>query len=308
MTSIAVVGHITIDLILSRGRFVRRALGGPPTYASIGAKKLGANPIMVSKVGRDFPDEYVQWLLKQGVDLTWVVTSPTHPTTCFTLDYRDGERVLKISARCEDIAPQEVLDAIQEVESVHVGTVAGELSPAVLPQLAKRVKASTLDLQGYVRDVGEGGEVFLGKSLDPQLLSGFSAVGGSSDELMSAARCETVEEAAEAFLSSGCERVVVLKGAQGSEVYERDEVAVVPAYPVENVVDPTGAGDVYLSSLCIELSKGESSNWAYAVATATASLCVEGLGPAFPGAREEVLKRADWVFERIVRRKRPRTL
>ena len=55
---LVVVGHFALDVITRRGQPVQGALGGPPAYASLAARKLGASVAVISRVGDDFPEEY----------------------------------------------------------------------------------------------------------------------------------------------------------------------------------------------------------------------------------------------------------
>ena len=71
MFDIVTVGHLTIDrIVLPKKPIPKPTLGGSPTYVSLAARKLDAKVSIISKVGGDFPPEYLTWLKANGVDLS----------------------------------------------------------------------------------------------------------------------------------------------------------------------------------------------------------------------------------------------
>ena len=91
---------------------------------------------------------------------------------------------------------------------------------------------------------------------------------------------------------------VVTNGAKDAVLSVEGLQNNVPAFPSEVLVDPTGAGDVFIGAFLTEYLKGKESLWCGAVGSAAASLIVESIGPTYFGKKEEIYRRANVLYEK----------
>ncbi|MCX8205213.1 MAG: PfkB family carbohydrate kinase [Candidatus Nezhaarchaeota archaeon] len=294
---IAVAGHVTYDLIyhgqLARGRF----LGGTATYSSLLFAKLFFRPLLVSRVGQDLEDRDLN-LLATSTKLS--VKRSEGPTTRFEIRYLDGKRRLRLLARCDPLAEDDI-EQLGEVDLLLLGPVAGEIEPRLIKEVIVRAGGFVAAvLQGFLRRFNASGEVSLKPSLEAlNSLSRLSMLCGSSEEVMVLARTGDLKKALKKLVDLGPSYVAATMGRRGSWLALKGFLLRAPCYPVLKVVDPTGAGDVYAGVLALLLSRGEDATWSMSMATAAASFTVESLGPIYKASLSEVEERAAFIAERI---------
>jgi sugar/nucleoside kinase (ribokinase family) len=167
MFDLVTVGHLAIDRIFSpKTVALKPTLGGPPTYVSLSARRLGAEVSVISKVGGDFPEGYVTWLGANGVDVSGLKRVEGALTTRFILRYEDGERKLQVVSRAPSIFPEDIPPNLQ-AKAVHVAPIINEVLPETVGKLRKMVGVLSLDPQGFVRQIDEKGNVGLRRWTNP---------------------------------------------------------------------------------------------------------------------------------------------
>jgi len=291
-----VVGHIVVDTIIHpdwEGTYV----GGVPTYASLTALRIGWEVSVASKVGGDFPDEYMVWLARAGLDVDAVRRVEDRPTTRFMIDYRHSPRRLKLLSRCVDMRPEDLPD--REFEAALAGPVAGEVPVGVVEELRGRAGFLAAALQGFVRRFDEDGSVAVSRWMDEAVLRRLDIASASLEELLKASGMYDVWEALRSLVERGVAVAVATMGERGAAVLHGGRRITVPAYRVPRVVDATGAGDAFLGAFLSEYAKGEDVEWCGAVASAAASFVAEGRGPSRFGSKREVLERALGIYEEV---------
>ena len=291
-----IVGNLTIDRISLEDYKSIVAMGGSSAYASLAARRLGARVGIVSKVGGDFPDEYVVLLSRNGINTEWLKRLPHLTTTRFLLRYGGETRTLTLLGRCEAIRREDVLGV--ESKAVHFGAVAGEVTANVVEYLSNRCEISSLDLQGFVRSFDEEGNVRVDRKVGEDVLSRVDVVKSSEEELTASTGVKDVLDAARKVSALGSSVVLVTRGGRGSLLLHGEKCYEVPAYEPRRVVDPTGAGDVFIGSFLAEYIKKKDPLWCSSVASASSSLAVEGVALSM-GSRDDVADRASFVFRRI---------
>ncbi|MEM1537903.1 MAG: PfkB family carbohydrate kinase [Candidatus Nezhaarchaeales archaeon] len=298
---LAIVGHITLDLISRKGsRHPFFVIGGPPVYGGLAARRLGATVILISKVGPDFGDERMLWLSRAGLDTSLIKLSKT-PTTRFDISYKDGNRYLRLLHRCSPITSKDIPRNLKP-KALHVGAVAGEVSKSAFKLLKKLVCIKSIDLQGVLRAFTDNGYITLrGSKLTERVLSMFDVVCGSLEEHQ--ALLGPPLDLYSLLKRLGNRIVIITVGSKGSFVKAEGYVYSIPAYEDVKIVDPTGAGDTYLASFLYTYSLGEEVAWSASIATAAASFVVEGVGPSCFGTLSMVEERARKIYERVERRK-----
>ena len=100
--------------------------------------------------------------------------------------------------------------------------------------------------------------------------------------------CDTLSDSASSILDMGLDYVVIKKGSSGLELFSTKNHISIEAYPVKEVVDPTGAGDTFGGGFISALASGKSKTDSLIYGSSLASICVEGFGPeAILNASEE---------------------
>ena len=293
-----VVGHFAIDVIVRGNEPTEGALGGPPTYASLAARKMGASVGVISKVGDDFPEEHIKLLEESGVDLRGLKVVKGAKTTNYVLVYEDGMRRMVLKARApgielEDIPP----DAVSR--STLVAPIAGEVSSSVISELRRRTECLCLDPQGFVRSFASDGTVILRNWFNRHILSSLDMLKASLREYECIMGKGRLRAGLKRLHKLGIGLVAITLGEDGSILSVRGRLFAIPAFEAKTV-EPTGAGDVYIGAFLAEYSRGEDPIWCACVGSAAASFVVEGFGPTRFGEREEVLARAQDIYEHVV--------
>jgi len=298
------VGHLSIDSIFLPDRstpFV--VLGGSAAYASFAARCLGATVSVVSKVGSDFPSAYLWWLGQEGIDLSGVVKAGTAQTTRFELKYSKNfsNRNLRLKNKAPPITLSNLPKSLK-AKTIHIAPIAGEIAYETVEKLRNCAELLSLDPQGLVRYFDEKGNVTSGSLADKRVLELVNIFKSSSDEIKAATDMSNLKSAIKAVHDYGVETVIVTLGTKGAVLSIKGTAYTIPAYKSEKVVDPTGAGDVFIGSFLAEYIRGENLLWCACVGSAAASLVVEALGPTFFGSKTEIYRRALVLYEKEIKR------
>jgi sugar/nucleoside kinase (ribokinase family) len=297
------VGHISIDSIRlpERNRpFI--VLGGSVAYASLAARRLGARAAVVSKVGGDFPNAYKTWLMKESVDVSAVSEVENARTTRFELVYSSdlSDRVLRLRARAPPILADELPNSL-EAEAVHLAPIAHEIGFEVAERLRKSASVLSLDPQGLVREFSKDGHVTLGPLVDGRILGLVDIFKSSAAEIGAVTGVSELRSAMKSVHERGVKIVIVTLGKGGVMVSTEGESFSVPTFKHRKVVDPTGAGDVFIGAFLAEYTRSEDYFWCSCVGSATSSLVVEGVGPALLGEKKEIYRRARVLYEKEIK-------
>lgn len=294
------IGHFAIDTITSpRIASAKTRLGGPPTYVSVAAAWLGSRVSVISKVGGDFPGEYLEWLQQNKVDLLGLKRVANAETTRFAIEYKDWSRKLRLKARAPSILPSDVPDSLR-AKAVHVAPIANEISDEVVARLRKSAKLLSLDPQGFVRSFDEEGNVRLRRWRKPEVLAQTDVFKSSVEEIRVLTGRRGLKQAMRDVSRCGPGIVIVTKGLDGSTLFFGNRFYSVPACRSRFVLDPTGAGDAYMGGFLAEYVGGRDVLWCACVGSAAASFVVEGVGPERFGERHEVYERAHEIYGKVV--------
>ena len=296
MFDLAVVGHLCIDYISINGSKPRRALGGPPTYTSLAAKALGLKTAIISKVGEDFPKEYLSFLAEKGVNLSWLKIIKGAESTKFLLEYYCGERKLKLLGLAPKIMEEDVPRNVKFSAS-HVSPVAGEIGFRAIRKLRSQSRIMTLDAQGFVRSFNNHGYVNLVPWCDFRILGLVDVFKASLEEIRLIAASKSLEDTIKHIHGLGVKVVIVTMGSNGSLISNTDNGAYfIPTYKQVNVVDSTGAGDAYMAGFLQAYIRGENIAWCGCMGASTSSFILENFGPSKFGSLKEVYNRAEKLY------------
>ncbi len=298
---LCVAGHFAIDMIkLPSIKKPVLTLGGPPTYASVAARKLGANVTVISKIGEDFPQEFLKQLEKQGVDLSFVHVVEKAKTTSFVLEYLNEDRILKIKALTPKILNKDLPVSLR-VKVMHVSPIANEVSPEVFKKLRSLCQILSLDPQGYVRKILKNGTLELKKWKDVEILQQTDIFKSNRKEIQKIVKTKDLRSAMRTLADYGIKIVIVTLGFKGTSLLFENSFYHIPPYPPRKFVDPTGAGDVFAGAFLAEYISGKTPVWCACVGNAAASFVVEKVGPKGFGSKKGIYKRATQLYEIVMK-------
>ncbi|MBI2304885.1 MAG: sugar kinase [Chloroflexi bacterium] len=235
--SILVVGSVALDTVQTPFGKVTEALGGSATYFAMAAS-LFAPVNMVAVVGRDFPKEHLQYLRSRPIDLSGLQMAPGHTfrwagvydydlNTTHTLETR-----LNVFA---DFHPQ-LTPGYEETPFVFLANIDPDLQREVLERI-KSPKVTMMDTMDF----------WIGRKREAleHTIRGVDIVTMNEAELRMFAGTNSVVAAARQVLRLGPKALIVKKGEYGAVLFTDSLYFVTPAYPLEEVKDPTGAGDSF---------------------------------------------------------------
>ncbi len=250
--SILVVGSVFFDSIETPHGKVDRALGGAATYFSVAASFF--TPVqMVATVGEDFPQAEIDFLKQRGVDVTG-------------LQMRSGRTGFWAGRYHEDMNQRDTLDlqlnvfadfeprlppSHRSAQYVFLANIDPKLQAMVLDQLAAPGVVGCDTMNHWI--TGSRGAL-------EQLLTrvGILVINDEEARLLSGER--NVVRAARHLLAMGPKRVLIKRGEYGVIQFSANSVFAVPAFPLEEVFDPTGAGDTFAGGFMGELARSGSTS------------------------------------------------
>lgn len=274
MSSMLVVGSVAQDTIHNHLGTHERVLGGSATFASL-AGSFFAPVKLVGVVGRDFPDGGVQLLRDRGVDVRGleVVEGKTFFWEGrYSPDLTSRESLqteLGVFASFNPKIPAEH----RKTPYVMLGNIDPELQVAVVDQMdsPKLVIADTMNFW------------ISGKPLElAKMLKRIDLLVINEEEARQLAGVHNILKAARALLAMGPRIVVIKRGEYGALLFEGETVFSAPAFPCEEVLDPTGAGDTFAGGMLGFLAKEDrvdatTLRRAVIFGSVIASFCVEGI-------------------------------
>ncbi len=300
MLDIVTIGHFVVDLIVSpRIASPKVTVGGPPTFVSLVANKLGARVSVVSKVGEGFR-RYVPWLLENNVDLSHVQILNDACTTRFILTYERGKRKLQLRSKAPQLVLQDIPTSLR-TKAVHIAPVANELSPELIQELKGRASLLSLDPQGFLREFDAHGNVKPKKPDDLSFLHYCDVFKSSVRELKTMTGSVNVRASMRKIRNYGAKFILITMGSRGVLAHVDEAFYQVPACRPNILRDPTGAGDAFVGAFLAEYLREREPLWCCCVGSAAASFVVEEVGPQRFGEKRAVYRRARKIYEQGIK-------
>jgi len=234
---ILVIGSVAFDSVETPFGQVEEVLGGSGTYFSTSASFF-TDVRLVAVVGEDFPAEHLEFLRSRGVDLSGVKTAPGRTFRWkgrYGFDLNEAQTLdtqLNVFASFRPELPT----GFEDAEYIFLANIDPELQMDVLRQV-RRPRLVACDTMNYW--IGGKREALLQtlKSVDTLVINE-----GETRQLAGEAN---LVKAAKAVLGMGPKTLVVKRGEYGVLMFTEHSVFSAPAYPLESVFDPTGAGDTF---------------------------------------------------------------
>ncbi len=235
--SVLVVGSVALDSVETPFGSVTDALGGSATFFSAAAS-LFAPVHLVGVVGDDFPIDKLEFLTRRGVDCSGLMRRPGESfrwSGVYSFDLNSRETRETRLGVFADFKP-EIPEACRDAAWIFLGNIDPGLQLEVLDQM-RSPRLVACDTMNYWIDRRREALLELLKRVDLLMVNDSEARELSGDyNLLRAARW--IQE-------RGPSMIVVKKGEHGAILFTRDMVFFAPGYPLEEVFDPTGAGDAF---------------------------------------------------------------
>jgi sugar/nucleoside kinase (ribokinase family) len=255
---LAVIGHLSRDVVAGSAP----RLGGAPWYAGRALHTLGQEAVIFAKCGEDDRARFQRRVATLGLPAT---LASGGETTSFTFDYdEDGARTMSVDAVGEPWRTDEPPGMLlRRVEWLQVAPLLrGDFDAAALERLGAG-RRLMLDAQGLVR-IPKTGPLQLDANYDPDLLRHVAILKVAEEEAL----VLVGDASPDALADLGVPEIVLTLGPAGSCIIVRGKVEHVPARPVENGADPTGAGDAFAAAYLASRADGHAPSSAARRATA----------------------------------------
>jgi len=295
LVKLLVVGHITIDHIVVPPTLDLLSLGGPPSYAGLMAKRLGADVDAATKVGLDFPDYYTLFLTRY-INIVKPAISQKKPTTRFQIQQYGSCRRLRLISRCEDIEEGQI--RAKNYDLCILSPVAGEVSKEVAAAARSAAKHLFLDPQGFLRKFDSEGFCTL-SDMDKGLLKEVDVLKVDYEEMLSITGSDDLKQALNELHNLG-PKVVILTSHSGYVTLSVErKIYKVPIPAVKSVGETTGAGDILAGAFAASFTQKEDLLWAVCVGVSAATLATRGVGISKIPPREEVYELAEQILSGV---------
>ena len=276
--SILVVGTVAFDAIETPFGKTDKIVGGAATYICLSSSFFANKLNLVSVVGDDFPSKAIQMLKDKKVDTKGLQIKKGEKTFFWSGKYHNDMNTrdtihtqLNVLETFDPIVPDEFKDS----EFLMLGNLMPSVQKKVLDQMTKRPKLIVLDTMNFWMDLFMDDLKEALKEVDVLTIN--------DEEARQLSAEYSLVKAAKVILAMGPKYLIIKKGEHGALLFNNEEVFFAPALPLEEVFDPTGAGDSFAGGFIGYLAKTndisfENMKRAVINGSAMASFCVEKFG------------------------------
>ncbi len=277
--SLISVGTMAFDAIETPFGKVDKIVGGSGTYVAYAASQFVSPIQQISIIGYDFPQEELDELRKRGVELDGVETVPDKKSFFWSgkyhLDMNTRDTLVTDLNVLADFNPV-VPDSYQGAEFLMLGNLSPAIQISVIDQLKERPKLIVMDTMNFWMEIALDDLKTVLKKVDVLMVNDGEARQLSGEH--------SLVKAAKVIMAMGPKFLVIKKGEHGALLFHEEHVFFAPALPLEDVFDPTGAGDTFAGGFIGHLAKTKDISFsnmktAIIVGSALASFCVEKFGP-----------------------------
>lgn len=278
MGKLLIVGTVAFDEIETPFGKTDRILGGAATFIGLAASQFEVDSAIVSIVGDDLPKEYLDLLKSKNIDLSGVEIVKGGKTFYWKGKYRNDlnsrDTLITELNTLADFNPI-VPDNFKEADIVMLGNLHPSVQMSVIEQMNATPKLIVLDTMNFWMD----------NALEElkQVIRHIDVITINDEEARQLTDEYSLVKAAEEIQKMGPKFVVIKKGEHGALLFHNEKVFFAPALPLEEVFDPTGAGDTFAGGFTGYLAATDTISFANlknAVIHGSnlASFCVERFG------------------------------
>lgn len=276
--SLLVVGSVAFDAIETPFGKTDKIIGGAAVYISLAATYFSKKANLVGVVGGDFPKEAIETLQQHGINTDGLQIKENEKTFFWSGKYHADLNTretliteLNVLEHFDPIIP----DSYQDCEYLMLGNLAPQVQRTVIERLDKRPKLIIMDTMNFWMDTALA-EL-------KETLSMVDLLSINDEEARQLSGEYALVKAARKILGMGPKYLVIKKGEHGALLFHKNEVFFAPALPLEEVFDPTGAGDTFAGGLIGHLAQTDDLSFdnikrGVIFGSAMASFCVEKFG------------------------------
>jgi sugar/nucleoside kinase (ribokinase family) len=278
MSKLVIVGTLAFDAIETPFGKTDKILGGAATFIGLSASQFDIDSAVVSIVGGDFPQEYLDLLKNKNVNIEGIEIVKDGKTFFWSGKYHNDMNSrdtlvteLNVLENFNPIVPENYKNA----EVVMLGNLHPMVQQGVLDQMTKRPKLAILDTMNFWMDIALDDLLSVIKNVDVITIN--------DEEARQLTGEYSLVVAARKIHEMGPKYVVIKKGEHGALLFHNAHVFYAPALPLEEVFDPTGAGDTFAGGFAGYIAKTgdvsfENMKNAVIYGSTLASFCVEKFG------------------------------
>jgi len=278
MSKLLVVGTVAFDKIETPFGRTDRILGGAGTFIGLSASFFDIEISIVSVVGDDFPQDYLDLLTQRNIDTTGIEIVRGGKTFFWSgryhndLNTRDTlDTQLNTLADFKPVVP----DNFKNSDVIMLGNLHPNIQMEVLEQLSQKPKLVILDTMNFWMNCAMN-EL-------KQVLKKTDVITINDEEARQLSGEYSLVKAAQEIHKMGPKYIVIKKGEHGALLFSDKEVFFAPALPLEDVFDPTGAGDTFAGGFSGYIAQSDNISFenmknAVIFGSNLASFCVEKFG------------------------------
>jgi len=278
MGKLLILGTVAFDAIETPFGKTDKILGGAATFIGLAASQFRAESCIVSIVGDDFPASYLDLLKKRGIDVSGIQVVKDGKTFFWSGKYHNDlnsrdtlATELNVLADFDPVIPPHFRDA----DILMLGNLHPSIQLSVIEQMEEEPKLIVLDTMNF----------WMNNTLEElkEVIRKTDVITINDEEARQLANEYSLVKAAQKIHRMGPKYVVIKKGEHGALLFHNGEVFFAPALPLEEIFDPTGAGDTFAGGFVGYLAETENvsfNNLRNAVIHGSnlASFCVEKFG------------------------------
>ncbi|HEY0030772.1 MAG TPA: PfkB family carbohydrate kinase [Bacteroidia bacterium] len=276
--SLLVVGTVAFDAIETPFGKTDKILGGAATYISLAASYFTKKINLISVVGGDFPSQHIDMLKNHHVNTDGLQILKDQKTFFWAGKYHNdmnSRDTITTELNVLETFNPVVPEAYQDCEFLMLGNLVPKVQQQVLSQLKKRPKLVVLDTMNFWMDIAMADLKETLKMVDVLTIN--------DEEARQLSGEYSLVKASQKILAMGPKYLIIKKGEHGALLFDKKQVFFAPALPLEDVFDPTGAGDSFAGGFIGYLAETkdisfENMKRALIFGSATASFCVEKFG------------------------------
>lgn len=272
------VGTVAFDAIETPFGKTDKILGGAATYIGMAASVMNTDVSLVSVIGGDFPQEYLDMMTSKGINIDGVEMIKEGKTFFWSGKYHND-----LNSRDTLVTELNVLESFDpkipssaaDAEVLLLGNLHPAVQLAVLERMNARPKLVILDTMNFWMD--------LTWDLLLEVIAKTDVITINDEEARQLSGEYSLVKAAQKIHTMGPKYVIIKKGEHGALLFNDGNVFAIPALPLEEVFDPTGAGDTFAGGFAAHIAKSENISFdsmksAIIVGSAMASFTVEEFG------------------------------
>ncbi|MFK7900325.1 MAG: PfkB family carbohydrate kinase [Cyclobacteriaceae bacterium] len=276
--SLLIIGTVAFDAIETPFGKTDKIIGGSATYAAMSASYFTSKTKLVAVVGDDFPESEINKLQRKGIDTEGLQIKQGAKSFFWSGKYHNDMNTrdtlvteLNVLESFDPVIPE----SYQGCEYLMLGNLAPALQKTVIERMKKRPKFILMDTMNFWMDI----------ALDElkEVVKMVDIISINDEEARQLSGEYSLVKAAKKIMKMGPKHIIIKKGEHGALLFDKEHVFFAPALPLEDVFDPTGAGDTFAGGFIGYLAHTNDTSFenmkrAIVHGSAMASFCVGKFG------------------------------